>query len=282
MIFYALHVPGVEEERLDLIRAASKKLNIPFKALDPASFDFSKPSPAKKGDIVYRLSRGKLLRFFEDYIIRPGCATFYSNEIFHKPDPFLLEKHNIPVPKTVFCVTKDPDRLMAYVKQLGGFPIVLKALGGTHGMGVIKIDSLSALLSMADFLLGQRKLFVLKQFLPVKTSARFIVLGNRVVTSLEYVATGRDFRTNSAKNLKVKPKKYSKDFEDLAVRATQAMGWEFSGVDILIHKNKPYVSEVNFPCNFVRAQTVAKKDVALEMVKYLRDKSLAIKAKTKR
>lgn len=273
MIFYALHIPGVEEERLELIRKACKKLRIPFKALDPSSFDFSKPSPVKKGDIVYRLSRGKLLRFFEDYIVRPGCVTFYTNELFHKPDPFLLEKQDIQVPKTVFCLNKNRSQLMNSVKKLGGFPIILKALGGTHGMGVIKIDSFSALLGMADFLLSQKKLFVLKQYLPVKTSARFIVLGYKVIASLEYVATDHDFRTNSAKNLKVKSKRYSKALEDLAVCATRAMGWEFGGVDILIHKGKPYVTEVNFPCNFVRAQKALKKDIALEMVKYLREKS---------
>jgi hypothetical protein len=274
MIFYALHLPGVEKERLELLKKACKKLKVPFKALDPQTFDFSKPSPVKKGDIVYRTSRGKLLRFFEDYIVRQGCVTFYRDVIFHKPDPFFLEKNNIPVPKTVFPVTGDRKLLAGYVKALGGFPIILKALGGTRGMGVIKIDSFSALKSMAEFLLGQGKLFVLKQFLPVKTSARFIVLGGSVIGSIEYVATDHDFRTNSAKNLKVKAKKYPKSLQDLAVRATQAMGWEFGGVDILIHKGKPYVTEVNFPCNFVRAQNVLKQDIALQMVRYLRDKSV--------
>ncbi len=273
MTFYALHIPGMEEERLEQLRGACQKLKIPFKALDPSSFDFSKPSPVKEGDIVYRLSRGKLLRFFEDYIVRPGCVTFYANDLFHKPDPFLLEKQDIPVPKTIFCLNKDKNQLMNSAKKLGGFPIILKALGGTRGMGVMKIDSLSALVGIADFLLGQGKLFVLKQYLPVKTSARFIVLGYKVIASLEYVAADHDFRTNSAKNLKVKPRKYSKALEDLAVCATRAMGWEFGGVDILIHGGKPYVTEVNFPCNFVRAQKVTKKDVALQMVKYLQEKS---------
>jgi len=254
MKFYALHLPGVQNERLQMLESACKKLKISFEALDPLSFDFSKASPVKKGDIVYRLSRGKLLRFFEDYIVRPGAVTFYQNQMFHKPDPFLLEKNNIPVPKTVFCLKKDRKQLENYVKKLGGFPVVLKALGGTHGIGVMKIESISALIGITDFLLSQGKLFVLKQFLPVRTSARLIVVGDKVVASLEYQAVGKDFRTNSAKKLKVRSKKYPKEFEALAVRATHAMGWEFGGVDVLIHKGKPYVSEVNFPCNFVRAQ----------------------------
>jgi len=273
MAFYALHIATTKTQRIEPLRLACKKLGIEFKALDPYSFDFSRPSPVKKRDIVYRTNRGKVLRFFEDYIVRPGAVTFYKNELFHKPDPFMLEKHKIPTPPTVFCLSNDHLELLKYVKKLGGFPVILKALGGTRGMGVMKIETESALFSIADFLSAQQKLFVLKKFLPVKTSARFIVLGNKVIASLEYVAKDRDFRTNSSKNLTVRPKKYASSLEDLAVKATEAYGWEFSGVDVLIHEEKPYVSEVNFPCNFMRAQEVCQQDIALQMVQYLYEKS---------
>jgi len=273
MIFYALHLPGYQPRRLEYIKAACQKLKIHCVPLDPETFDFSKPSPVKKGDLVYRLSRGKLLRFFEDYIVRPGCVTFYQNPVFHKPDPFLLQKNGISIPKTIFCVSKSRMLMMEYVRQLGGFPVVVKALGGTKGMGVMKIDTITSLLGVADFLLHQKKFFVLKQYLPVRTSARLIVLGNQIVASMEYKAKDLDFRTNSGKKLDVRSKKYPKSFEDLAVRATQAMGWEFGGVDILVHKGKPYVSEVNFPCNFVRAYNVLNLDIASMIVKYLQQKA---------
>ncbi len=213
------------------------------------------------------------MRFFEDYIVRPGCVTFYRDVGFRKPDPFLLEKNGIPVPKTFFPAESDHRQLEAYAKKLGGFPVVLKALGGTRGMGVMKIDSLPSLVSIADFLHQQGKFFIMRKYLPVKTSARFVVLGGRVAASIEYVAADRDFRTNSGKTLKVRAKRYPKELEDLAVRAVATMGWEFGGVDILIYKGKPHVSEVNFPCNFVRAQHVLKRDIALEMVKYLQAKA---------
>ena len=52
MTFYALHLAGKELERLSLLENACKALNIKFEALTPRSFDFSKSSPVKKGDIV--------------------------------------------------------------------------------------------------------------------------------------------------------------------------------------------------------------------------------------
>jgi hypothetical protein len=104
MIFYALHIESQKSKRVELLHAACKKIGIEFRTLDPYNFDFSKPSPVKGGDIVYRTNRGKALRFFEDYIVRPGVVTFYKNEIFHKPDPFMLDKQGIQVPKTIFCL----------------------------------------------------------------------------------------------------------------------------------------------------------------------------------
>ena len=273
MTFYALHMPNREPERISLLRAACKKLGVSFRPLTPFTVDFSKTAPVKKGDIVYRVSRGLLLHPFEKFFLQPGAVTFYKNPAAVPNDPFILSKEGLPCPQTIFCTTRKRSVIMKYVKALGGFPIVLKALGGTRGLGVMKVDSYSALFGIVDYLLEHQKLLTLQQFIPQNTSARVIVLGNKVIGSMEYRAKNHDFRTNEAHRPDVFPKKFTKDLEQLAVRATHAMGLEFSGVDILINKKERYITEVNFPCNFVRAQTVLGKDIALQMVAYLRDKS---------
>ncbi len=273
MIFYALHLPNIEQDRVELLKAACAKLKIKFRTLDPFSFDFSRPSPVQKGDILYRVSRGKLLRALEDYVLRDGVTTFYKNVSSRVSDPFVLEKNAVATPKSILCLTSRRSLLTGYVKQLGGFPIVIKALGGTRGLGVMKIDSFTALFGIVDYLLAQNKFISLRQFVPVKSSARLIVLGKNVIGSIEYQAKGDDFRTNASAVPVVVKKQYSREIQGLAVRATQAMGLEFGGVDVLIDGKKYYVSEVNFPCNFVRAHKVLKKDIALEMVRYLQAKS---------
>lgn len=273
MTFYALHIAGRELERLSLLENACKALHIKFQALNPRSFDFSKPSPVKKGDIVYRISRGGLLHPFEKFLVKPGVTTFYANSAVPSYDPFVLTKHSLPCPQTIFCASRKRKMLMQYVEKLGGFPIIVKALGGTRGMGVMKVDSYTALFGIVDYLLADQKLITLQEYIPERKSARFIVLGRKIIGSMEYQAKDLDFRTNEAKFPNVVPKKYPREAEKLAVQATEAVGVEFSGVDILVHKKRYYITEVNFPCNFVRAQTVLKKDVAREMVRYLWKKS---------
>ncbi|MFA5829135.1 MAG: hypothetical protein WC843_01410 [Candidatus Gracilibacteria bacterium] len=273
MVFYVLHLPGVDPDRVRLLEKACQKLKVAFKALDPLSFDFSKPSPVKKGDLVYRVSRGKILQTFESYILQPGVVTFNQDPLLRFKDPFILLKDNDLSPKTIFCVTKDRAKLQKYVKALGGFPIVIKALGGSRGMGVMKVGSFSSLYGIVDFLLFQNKLLVLRQFIPTKASARFIVLGDKVIASLEYLKINKDFRTNESTSPRIKAKKYPKKMEELAIKATHLLDLEFGGVDVLESDGKFYVAEVNFPCNFVRAHQVLKQDVALEMVKFLKEKS---------
>ncbi len=276
MVFYALQLPGVDQERCKLLETACVNLKIDFKALNPVEFDFSKPSPVKRGDIVYRVSRGKILRAFENFMIKPGVSTFYKDPEFRVRDPFVLFKDESFSPKTIFCATKDRDQLKKYVKALGGFPIVIKALGGSRGMGVMKVDSFSSLYGIVDFLLFQSKLLVLRQFIPSKSSARLIVLGNKVVACLEYLKMSQDFRSNEAKSPRIKAATYPAHLQEMAVKATEMMGLEFGGVDILESEGKAYVTEVNFPCNFVRAHEVLKQDVALEMIDFLKCKSLKI------
>ena len=137
----------------------------------------------------------------------------------------------------------------------------------------MKIEAFSALFGIVDFLVSQKKLFTLRQFIPVQASARLIVLGDEVISSMEYKAKGEDFRTNSSAAPDVRPHVYPKKVQEIAIRATQAMGLEFGGVDLLIEGENYYVSEVNFPCNFVRAHKVLHQDIAAEMVKFLMAKS---------
>ncbi len=279
MTFYALHLPDNEPERIKLLRNSCNELKVPFKVLDPLTFDFSKSSPFRKGDMMYRVSRGKLLRTFENHLLNGLVTTFYHDALPKRRDPFTLQKEGILAPRTIFCATNQHKQLNHYVEELGGFPVVIKVLGGTHGVGVIKVDSYSAFYGMIDYLLAQNRLVILREFIPVTTSARLIVLGDKVVASLQYEAKGNDFRSNVGDKPRISAKIFDAQIQQLAVKATQVMGLDFGGVDILIHKGQPYVTEVNFPCNFVRAQELLKKDLALEMVKFLLQKSKTVQEK---
>lgn len=192
---------------------------------------------------------------------------FYLNS--EEIDTFILDNKNVPLPKIMYYIPKDRDALRRCVDYLGGFPICIKVLGGSHGVGVMKVDSYGSLFSVADYIKQQKNGAVLKECCDVVSSARLIVLGDKVIDSIEYSANKDDFRSNEGKVPNVMPKKFDKTVKKVAIKAVQELGLEFGGVDIMITNNGPKIAEVNNPCFFARCQLLTGIDIARQMVEYL-------------
>lgn len=264
----------------DLIVTACENRRIEYELLDP---DFTAPSDIKcnTSDMVYRVTDsfhyGHLE--LEHHLASRGVVSFYKNDALpftmnaEEIDSILLPELGVATPKTVNYIPKERSALLKCVDYLGGFPIIIKALGGSHGVGVMKIDSRQSLFSVGDYLRKQGGMFVMKEFCNVTSTARLIVLGDKVIDSIEYTANTGDFRSNEGIEPNVAPKKFSKEVEELAIKATHALGLEFGGVDIMITSEGLKVAEVNFPCFFSRCQMITGIDIAGMMVDYLVAKS---------
>ncbi|MFC1654090.1 RimK family alpha-L-glutamate ligase [Patescibacteria group bacterium] len=263
-----------------LLKDACQKNSVEYSPIFENEFDFIE-YPNTEGHMLYRASTSSLAKRIEQTIITNKTTTFHSaynnSNVPHNASRHeaIFKKANIPTPKTIRDLPPSKNRLKNYVKHVGGFPVILKAFGGSHGVGVMKIDSFSSLISVSDYLQrDERKHLVLKEFIDTNGSARLIVVGNEVVDSIEYLNTKEDIRSNVGNSPRVRKKKFSDKVEEIAIKATHAIGSEFGGVDILIDQNKnPLVLEVNFPCNFARAQNTTNIDIADHMIKHLINKS---------
>lgn len=141
-------------------------------------------------------------------------------------------------------------------------------------MGVIRVDTSESLYSLVDLLLARKLKIVLRQYIKVKTAARLIVLGTDVIGSLEYVAPPDDFRSNVGKTPEVHGRIYNEEINGLAVAAVQVLALDYGGVDILIDEaGKPYIAEVNFPCNFARAEQITGCDIGGKIIEWLKNKT---------
>lgn len=263
-----------------LLEEACKKRGVQYRFLDPAEvcpLDIN----VSKGDAVYRVTDAFHYGHFEleCHLIEKGVISFYDKSKL----PFTLNAENIDsvlfsqlaitTPKTINYLPEDRSSLLKSVEYLGGFPIIIKALGGSHGVGVMKIDSKQSLFSVSDFLRGQGGIYVMKEFCNIKSTARIIVLGDKVIDSIEYIAKNDDFRSNEGTHPNVVAKKFTTEIEELAIKATHALGLEFGGVDIMITNDGAKVAEVNYPCFFPRCQMLTGTDIAGMMIDYLLEKS---------
>lgn len=269
---------GPELGQNELLRSACAARNVTFQNVDASRFDYSVIPVLSRRDLVYRSSSTQRASFAEVALTAPTVTTFRSSSFRgtpRHPATFFMHKHaGVPIPKTIPVVTADREQLQQNVEEVGGFPLILKALGGSHGVGVMKIDSFKSLVSVVEYALARQDLVVLRQFIPAATSARLIVLGDRVVDSIAYHVPDNDFRSNTGAAPHVVPQVFSQEIQDIACRAVRAVEVEFGGVDILIDEaGNKYVTEINFPCNFARAQRLTNTDIAGMMIEYLQAKA---------
>lgn len=185
------------------------------------------------------------------------------------------ELNNINIIPTIFSLTSivNTDLLRFIKSHLGGFPVVLKQAGGSHGSNVSLINSAEELIDVLANQITTESIgakSVLRKFIKNAKHYRVIVLNDKAISSIEYFQPVDDFRTNAVANPDVKPVKISPDIEHLAVTAVRNLRLLFGGVDILVDEDgRAYLAEVNTPCNFSRNQLTTGEDIAGQIVEFL-------------
>lgn len=281
MKFYCINSNKENTSYLSFKEICENK-KIKFVGLDPFNTNVLNLN-VEKGDLVYCISDSRIAKLLEKEILYKGAIGFYKDPLkISLIDNGLLayfENQALSSPKTISVLTCDRDILKEYVKHLGGFPIIIKVLGGSKGFGVIKVESFESLFSIIDYISPEfvNNEVVLKEFIEHDSHVRVIVLGDKVLFSYFRIREADDFRTNSKRTTK-KVLKITKEIEDISIKAVKNMNTEFGGVDILIQNKteKPYLAEVNFPCALKVAKRFAEQNnirIEEEMLDFLIKKS---------
>jgi RimK family alpha-L-glutamate ligase len=271
------------QECVNFLQQACERRGLEFIQLDAATFDYGKDRTTmiETPSIVYRIVTTKSAALLEALLVRDGVATLYSDPavLYRRMFPWgaleRLERASLPVIPTVLNVSMSQDEHLAgYIEKLGGFPVILKGSGGSHGASVLRLDSMESLRSVLGYVTSDKTtLFALRKFIHAATHLRMVVVGDKVVDAIRYFPQPDDFRTNAVATPKVEP--YARTDENeryfaVAAEAVKALGLEFGGVDLLIDEaGEAYIAEVNFPCNFARNQMTTGFDVAGAIVDHL-------------
>ena len=204
----------------------------------------------------------------------------------------ILEEHGLPVPK--YSLVPDETFLDTALDLIGGeFPLILKLISGTQGIGVSIVDSYASLKSVyqtikklnpqSEILIQQkidsdydiRIQTLVKKFNPLKEKK-----GNKTILgSMMRKKVKNDFRTNYSLGGEVDRYELKEDSDkelmELAFDATTAVGCHWSGVDIIIDRKtkKPYILEVNSSPGTEGISKVLGEPIVSKIVDYVTDKS---------
>ena len=262
------------------LKRACEQRGLEYLPINLKEVDYFALPTLKKGDMLYRHGLKKSGFAVEQALMRSDIAHFYGTQlqvVEDKPYSYYYnERAGLPVVKTIPLLPVENTNLDEYVNYLGGFPVIAKVMGGSKGVGVIKIDTIEGLKSTIDYLRSLDETVFLRSYVPHEYYGRFVVVGDEVVaTHTTHVMAG-EFRTNASGNIEDNKRvgSFSSEVENIAVEAVRSLDLEFGGVVILFDQHGQYfISEVNFPCGFTSTERIAQTDIAGPMVDHLLHKA---------
>lgn len=272
-MFYIISSISDFEVARDRLIVACVKQGVKYEVLDPLRFDPRERSFSDK-DSFYRISLTNRAKSLDIYLTKMGCRSLKVSN-FVRLDTierdFMCAEAKITCIPTIYFPVLEPERLVNQVESLGGFPIIVKEMGSSSGGGIMKIDSMSSLLSILRTVIDRAngKVF-LKKYIEHDEQARIIVLDGKVVGEKGNTKSGEDIVLNTGIDFTQVKREYSKDIKNMAIKAVKTLGLSFGGVDILIGKDGTnYLAEVNMPCAFKYVEDVAGVDIAGQIVEFL-------------
>lgn len=182
-----------------------------------------------------------------------------------------LQKHNIPMPHTYLSATSESTKK---ILEKINYPIIMKFPSGTQGKGVMFAESFAAASSMLDALTALKQSFLIQEYVETgSTDIRAIVVGDKVVASMQRTAELGEKRANIHAGGAGKPHKIDAYMQKIAVNTAKALGADVCAVDMLESVKGPLVIEVNISPGLQGITEATKTDVAAKIARFLHQKT---------
>ena len=179
-------------------------------------------------------------------------------------------------PKTVLIPNKDgvEEALEALDSD---FPIIMKTLEGSKGVGVLFVESERSLTSLIQLLFSQDEEsdLLIQEFKKTEYDVRVIVLGGKVIGAMQRDVVKGDFRSNVSQGAKVKEYKLTELEIEQSLLASKAIDGSWTAVDFIpsenIEKDPPYILEVNHSPGTRGFEEATKENLVKTIIKYYKD-----------
>lgn len=174
----------------------------------------------------------------------------------------------IPHPKTYSLGLKKD--IPPVLKDLG-LPVIIKKATTIHGTGVRLFRNRKQIIKF--FKKNELSDYIWQKYIPVKEDTRVICVNYKAIGAMSRHAPPGDFRTNIRKGGYATPKDLLPDLKRLAEKSARAVQAEMAGVDILTHRGRRYVLEVNHYPGFTGFYKATGINMAEHIIKYIEQKA---------
>lgn len=182
-----------------------------------------------------------------------------------------LAAAGIAVPDSVLL--RAPAELGAVAEQLGGWPLVLKFIRGSQGLGVMVAADELAATSVLEALNFAQYDVLLQRYYPqaAREDIRVLVLGGQARWGMRRVASPGRFRSNIHRGGRAERIGLAGEhsaYARVAEQAAAVFGLGLAGVDIVDSDSGPLVLEVNASPGFEKPEELYGEDIAGAIVDY--------------
>lgn len=248
--------------------------------------------------------RGDALEEFDAIIPRIGASiTFYGTAVLRQFEMMgvfplnesvaitrsrdklrslqLLARKGVGLPVTGFAHSTQETRDL--IDMVGGTPLVIKLLEGTQGIGVVLTETRQAAETVIEAFRGLKANILVQEFIKEAKGSdiRCFVVGDKVVAAMMRTSKEGEFRSNLHRGGTAGLVKITPEERSTAVRASQIMGLNVSGVDILRSNHGPVVLEVNSSPGLEGIETATSRDIAGQIVEFIEKNAKKWKTKTR-
>ena len=184
-----------------------------------------------------------------------------------------LQDFGLTQPKTVLIPNGDTWR-EALESLDSKFPIIMKTLEGSKGVGVLFIESERQIESLVQLLYNQNENvdLLIQEYIKTDSDIRVIVLGGKIMASTKREVVEGDFRSNVSQGAKVKEYPLTELEVEQSLLAAKAIDGSWTAVDFISSKNPktepPYILEVNHSPGTEGIEKASGKNLVKEVIDF--------------
>lgn len=208
------------------------------------------------------------------------ASTTSSESLLRARDKLRSLQHvnaaGLPIPQTVMVGNGQDFGLMA--DMVGGLPVVVKLLEGTHGIGVVLTETYNMLTATIEAFQRLEQRVLIQEYIAEAQGSdiRALVVGGEVVAAMRRQARPGEFRSNLHRGASALAVSLSEEEEVLVQKIVTAMELDVAGVDLIPSKRGLLIMEVNASPGLEGIEGATGVDVADHFIRLLERKVLAL------
>ena len=188
------------------------------------------------------------------------------------------------VKQPVTHLINDPENSEQAFENLNSqYPIILKTLRGSKGVGVLFVESAKALDSIVQLIHKQDEDadLLLQEYIKTDYDARVLVLGGKVLSTMKRPVIEGDFRSNVSQGSKPQKLELTELEIEESLKAAKAVNGLWTAVDFIPSKNRtkepPFIIEVNSSPGTEGMEEATGRNISKEILEFFSEKKNWVK-----